>query len=56
MLFYFCHWCCGKKFKGGRSKFEIEKLIIEYIDYIGLIYYIVYNRIQCKSYCKLMTQ
>ena len=23
---------CGKKFKGGRSKFQIESLSIEYIE------------------------
>ena len=31
-------WCCGKKFKGGCSKFEIESVIIEYIVYTILYY------------------
>ena len=45
-------WCCGKKIKGGRSKFEIESLIIEYIEFgytiyilsvIETIYYYLYS-------------
>ena len=35
----FSQWCCGKKKQRGTLKFEIECLIIEYIDY--WLYYVI---------------
>ena len=49
----------GKKFKVRTLKIalEIESLVHEYIEYP--LYYILvhgYYRIQCRTYCKVMTQ
>ena len=49
----------GKKFKVRTLKIalEIESLVHEYIEYP--LYYIIvhgYYHIQCRTYCKVMTQ
>ena len=43
--------------KGGHSKLEIESLVPEYIEHwlYHILYFSGYNRIQCRTYCKLMT-